>query len=165
MKRVGGTEGCLMCNTGTYNNNFIRSDYFKFKYGIWNGNFRYIYYSVPQGVWSHLVIQRNGGTIRAYVDGVMSDSGSVSQIHKNNNSGWNFDPNNSIIDQLRVSDAPLYPNAGFTPTWPLTIDASTVAFIDFNEGWGSTTRNEANEEIHTILGAVTWTTERAAACP
>ena len=165
MKRVGGTEGCLLCNPGPYSNNYVRTDYFKYKFDIWNGSFRWLYYSVPQGVWSHLVIQRSGNDIRAFVDGVVADTNTVGTIYRDGGGGWRFDPNNSIIDQVRRSNAAVYPTGGFTPSWPLTVDNDTVALWDFNEGQGTQVRNEATDGWYTISGAVLWTTEQADACP
>jgi len=168
IKRLGGTEGCLLCNIGSsYTYTYLRSNYFKFKYGIWNGEFRQISFNLPQNQWTHLAIMRSGSNNWVYLDGVQQGSASGSIMFQNNATGWHFDPDNSIVDAVRRSSGALYPPAGgFTPPWPLTVEASTTGLWDFNEGWGTTIRDEANEVDYPVSGIVTtWTTEQAAACP
>jgi hypothetical protein len=127
--------------------------------------------------WTHLAVQREGGTLKVWVNGnpatvkTIPNSGSTNPSdHDINNSGPLYIGRQPLgaylkgwIAELRITNSAVYSGA-FTPTKTFTSLPKTVALYHFDEGQGGTLTDASGNQNHgTIVGA-TWSNE-GPGCP
>lgn len=131
------------------------------------------------GTWQHLSVQFDNGRLILHVDGVLQgtvETGFATMPHWNHaNAAWNnaitavgdfygnpccyADALHGSVAEFRISKAPRYGTASFTPSRSFTNDADTLLLWHLDEGNGATAHDSSGGGNDGAIEGGTWTTD------